>query len=69
MTAFKTNRMPCVDFASKAIANPADAIECDMIEAETEDDLQAILSHLEILERNTRTMRDMLRATLEGRTL
>ncbi len=67
MSTMKANRMKCVDFASTAIANQADAIEMDMIEAETEDDLQAILSHLDILARDVATMRDMLRATLEGR--
>lgn len=51
------------------IANGGDAIENDMIEAETEDDLQALLSHLEILERNVHQLRDNVRATLEGRTI
>jgi hypothetical protein len=68
MNALQANRTACVTIASK-IANDGDEIENDMVSATDEDDLMAILSHLEILERNARRMRDMLRATLEGRAL
>lgn len=66
MTGTLTNREANVKLAY-SIAQNADSFEVDVIDASDEDDVLALLSHLDILERNVRKMRDNLRATLEGR--
>lgn len=58
------NRTELVNLAAK-LANQSDSIETDIIAATDEDDLQAILSHLEILERQAAAIRSLVREALE----
>lgn len=48
------------------VANNGDSLETDAIEAEGDDDLMALLSHAEILQRNLGTLAAAVRAVLES---
>lgn len=57
-----------INDAAYGVAEQADAIEVDIIHAVDEDDIMAVLSHVEILERRTANLKAALRAILEGAT-
>ncbi len=52
---------------ASALANGADIIELDVINATDEGDLMAVLSHIEIVVWSANKLRDVLRASLEDR--
>ena len=51
---------------SHALANQGDSIEVDAIDAGDEDDLLALLSHIEIAERQLASLRAAVRQSLEA---
>ncbi len=61
----KEQRNAIIELASK-VANNGDSIETDAIECEGDDDLMALLSHAEILQRSIVALTEAVKAALES---
>ena len=51
---------------AQLIANSGDDIENDVISATDEDDLMALLAHIDIMRRNLEQLKDSVRSVLES---